>query len=469
MSWTLEQIVAATNGKVLSTVTQQFNGVGTDTRDDLSGQLFIALRGHNFDAHQFVEQALLKGAVGLLVHTESEATKKLSGKMTIVLVPDTLKALQGMAQAYRQRIGFKVIGISGSNGKTTTKEFSRDILKQKFRVHASHGSFNNQWGVPLTILSAPADTEIVIQEMGMSHLGELAALSKIAEPNVVVVTTVGRAHIGELGSQEAIAKAKEELYACNPWAIGVFNLDNEFTIPMYDRSKTAGRNKMFTFSAFRDGEVDVSMRANHVWLSEVEIIGRINKVDSKCKVSVSGRHNVINLMAASCVGLALGLTPEEIWQALPNLKTTWGRGQLLTHPVGTTIIFDGYNANPDSSSVMLRNMMEVEASGRKFAILGEMLELGSQSGALHQELGEIAGGANLNEIWFIGEHAKDFEKGLAKTRFAGRFHKSEKFDEGLAKYFQHKMQKNDVVVIKGSRGAKMEQVLANWGMNVPKP
>lgn len=462
MKWTLNDVVSAINAKAASTVGSEFQRIGTDSRGDLTGQLFIALKGPQFDGHNFVGEAVARGAAGLIVHDTAKITPDILQKVTVLTVSDTLEALQNLARAYRKKCGFKVIGITGSNGKTTTKEFTKELLQTKFRVHSSRGSFNNHWGVPLTLLAAPADTEFVVQEMGMNHSGELTHLAQIALPDIVVVTTVGRAHIGELGSQEAIARAKEELYVACPQAAAIFNLDNEFTMAMHERSMMdKHRAKIFTFSSFRDG-VNIMLRANRVWLEQIEITGHVGNVSNTVTVGISGRHNITNVMAASCIALAAGMAPMEVWAAYPHFKATWGRGQLLKHPSGAQIVFDGYNANPESTAALIRNMLEVEVRGRKVAILGEMLELGSHAGKAHQELGEIAGGGGYHEIWFIGNHAADFEAGLKKVNSSTVFFQSPAFDINLAQYFNQRMGAGDVVIIKGSRGIKMEQILDQW-------
>ena len=466
MKCTFADILSATNAKALSTHAQEFLGVGTDSRADLKDQLFVALKGPQFDGHSFIAEAVTRGARGLLVHDIQKVSPEILGKVTVFAVNDTLEGLQNLARFYRQKHGFKVIGITGSNGKTTTKEFTKALLETKFRVHSSRGSFNNHWGVPLTLLSAPEDAEFVIQEMGMNHAGELTRLAQIAKPDIVVVTMVGRAHIGELGSQAAVARAKEELYITCPQAAAIFNLDNEFTMAMRERAVASKQLlKSFTFSAFREEGANVMLRANRVWLDRIEVTGRIGTVSASATLGVSGRHNVINVMAAASICLAAGMTGEEIWAALPRVKTVWGRGQLLRHPSGAQVVFDGYNANPESMAALVRNMLEVEVHGRKVAILGEMLELGDHASKAHQELGEITGGGGYHEIWFIGEHARDFEEGLKRARSNALFFQSAGFDLNLAQYFNQRLGKEDVVVIKGSRGVKMEKILEQWRMS----
>lgn len=461
MKWSTQELLQATQARNLSSKDVTFEGVATDSRKNLEGQLFVALKGARTDGHQYLQQAVRQGAAGLLVHEMNSETESLAKNVPVFIVSDTLLALQAMARFYRRKCNFKVVGITGSNGKTTTKEFTKTLLDKSFRVYASEGSFNNHWGVPLTLLNAPVDTQVVVQEMGMNHSGELTELAQICEPDIVVVTMVGRAHIGELGSQEAVAKAKQEIYKASPQAIGIFNMDNEHTIQMFEDEVRAGRKTMFTFSSYRPN-VNVSLRAHRVWLNRIAIAGTIGKTESESEVPVMGRQNVVNIMAAASVALALGVPELDIWKRLSELKTIWGRGQIFEHKSGAQIVFDGYNANPESAILLIKNMMEIEVPGHKIAVLGDMLELGSFARKAHQELGEACGASGFHTFWFIGQHGIDFEKGLQNAKFGGEYFSSPQFDSGLAAYLHHRLQSGDVAVIKGSRGMKLERVLESW-------
>ena len=221
----IKELVQATNGKILSEVVTQYSGVGTDTRESLKGEIFIALKGDNFDAHNFLDKAT--EAAAIVIHDQSFATKEIKAKTTVILVEDTLIALQKLATFWKKKLNIPTIAITGSNGKTTTKEFLAQILSNKFDVAYNKGSFNNHWGVPLNLLSAKKTNEVLIAEMGMSHPGEIESLCKIAQPDFTLVNNVGMAHVGEVGGIKAVASAKEEIYLSCPHSVGVFNLDNE--------------------------------------------------------------------------------------------------------------------------------------------------------------------------------------------------------------------------------------------------
>lgn len=469
--FTIPQILEATQGKTLSTVTKSFIGVGTDTRAALTDQIFIPLRGDRFDAHDFLHQAAAKGAKCLIIDRPEAATSELLEKVTVIQVADTLKALQDLAKFWRRKIKAKVFAVTGSNGKTTTKEFAAAILGAQFKVHYSKGSYNNHWGVPLTLLGISKFHEVAILEMGMNHPGELTQLSKIAEPDVVLCTTVGRAHIGNFGgSQQAIADAKEEIYLANPNAQKIFNYDNEHTLNMFERaSKLQGAEKMIVFSSFSAGG-EVGLRADRMTMDGLHVIGHIGGVKGEAQVRVFGRHNVTNLMAASCMALVMKMEPEFIWAALTKCRPQWGRGQLLKLEDGTTVLFDAYNANPDSMGVLIKNIYEMNFSEntRKVAVLGEMLELGDEAEKLHRELGQLVANANFDIIWFMGPSQHAFVQGLKDSGFQKTLIISESYEESLAKKLRSMLNPHDIVIIKGSRGMKLERVMLSWNLQLAK-
>lgn len=464
-NWTcpIQELQQATGGQIVSDSVKEFSRVGTDTRSDLTGRLFIALKGENFDAHDYVPQAVEKGATALLVHQWRDEWNPLTVKASFVQVKDTLQALQAFGRHWRRKHGFKVLGITGSNGKTSTKEFLYALLKDRFRTHASKGSYNNHWGVPLSILEAGPEITHLILEMGMNHIGEIFKLCQIAEPNIVGVTTVGRAHIGELGSQENVAKAKEEIYLACPSALHIFNGDNEWTMRMETRS----HGPKIIFSAF-NAEREVHFRAQRLNWEGLDIIGHIKGEKGHCWVHVLGRHNVVNLMAASAFALAAGMTPSEIWAKLPTINdTAWGRNQVLTLNNGAKILFDAYNANPDSVTALLKNLYEMEVPGRKFLVMGDMRELGSFTENAHEEAGEKAGAVGFEGIWYVGENGAAFQRGLNKVAKPNVFHHSPDVDESINSKFLGLLRDGDLVAVKASRGIALERVLKAWPLKTP--
>lgn len=457
----LEDLKNATGGKILATKQTQFSGVGTDTRQDLSNQIFFALRGENFDAHEFLEQAVQKKAQALVV--DCQPSSEILEQVSVVLVSDTLKALQDWGHWWRKHQKAKIIALTGSNGKTTTKEFTATLLSQQFKTWASHGSFNNHWGVPLTLLQIEDETEMAVVEMGMNHPGEIAQLVQIAEPEIVAVTMVGRAHIEAFGSEENIAKAKAEIYeTASKTATRVFNLDNRHTRAMWEKAKGQfPLQQICTFSIQEKADVQLQIVD-----SEAEYLivrGQIGGIAGEARVEIFGEHNVTNLAAAAALALSAGVTPQNIWQGFTKCNSGWGRNQWLHMKNGARILFDAYNANPDSMGALLKNVSRIPVRGRKFAVFGDMRELGGQSQQLHEQVGELAAGAGLDFVWFIGQFGDAFERGLESGGFKKTFVKSAVYEQKLALDVASMLNPTDIVIVKGSRGVRLEQVVAAWG------
>ena len=465
--FTLGFVSRATKAEIKSSPRSGFSRVETDSRKDLSGALFVALKGERFDAHDFVSQAVAAGAHGVLIHEWREDYEALKEKADFLLVPDTLKALQELARAWRRQCDFIVVGITGSNGKTTTKELAHQILKNFCSTSASPGSFNNHWGVPLSLLMAEASDKVVLQEMGMNHAGEITQLCHIAEPDIVVVTTVGSAHIGELGSVEAIKKAKGEIYRATPQGFHIFNIDNEHTLSLYEEDKKAGfpKERLLTFSAFNP-EAQVYLRSGSLTAEGMEVSGRLKQTSGKSVLKAFGRQTVVNLMAASGIALALKMEPQKIFENYAKIRfSTWGRNQWLHPQGGPAIIFDGYNANPDSMKMLLKNLYELEVTGEKIFVFGDMRELGELSESAHGAVAEFAGQIGLSKIWYMGAYGSAVQKALRKSEYQGELTLSEDFDAATAARFYRNLKPSDVVALKASRGSRIERVLQSWGVD----
>ena len=474
---TLEELQAATEGFPAGAHpkggAREFHGVGTDTRADLSGKIFVALEGETFDAHNFLPQAVAAGAAALLVHRLPDEARSLLDQVPIIEVKNTLRAFQLLGNFWRQKMNARIIGITGTNGKTTTKEFAAALIGSKYKVQYSKGSFNNHWGVPMSLLSIDTTHEVALIEMGMNHPGELTELDQIAEPDVVVCTMVGRGHLEGLGSIEGVAKAKAEIYEHAPKAaMRIFNMENEQTKKMYERfSPELPASQVMTFAGAhftnKDAtawpKLDVAMEIVEVHADHLKIRGDIQGVRGETSVPVFGKQNLNNLMVASCCALASGLTPAEVWAALPLCKTAWGRNQWVDTQSGARVLFDAYNANPESMRAALENFssLKAPAGGRKFAVLGEMRELGSHADTLHKEIGEVAASANFDGISFFGPSKTSFEAGLRTRGFKNSLFISDSYEQNLAPKTLPVLNEKDIVLIKGSRGMKLEKVLAD--------
>ena len=284
----IDDIVTAVRGQLIGNkMVESVKGVGTDSRVDLSGNIFIALKGENFDGHDYLKQAVDKGASAVLIHGEPAGLADIAGKVTIIQVANTLHGLQELARFWRRKFTGKVVGITGSMGKTSTKDFAKTLMQNRRKVFAAKKSFNNHWGVPFTLLQASPEDEVVLVEMGMNHAGELEMLSKCAEPDVVMCTTVGRSHVGHFeNGVQGIADAKEEIYLANPNALKLFNYDNEYTLKMFERvSKLAGTENTRVFSSFAAG-AEVSLRATHMTLDGLTVTGHIGGVKGEATIPV---------------------------------------------------------------------------------------------------------------------------------------------------------------------------------------
>jgi UDP-N-acetylmuramoyl-tripeptide--D-alanyl-D-alanine ligase len=461
----LSTVVRATEAKVFSTFEKEFSGLGTDTRKDLTGQLFIALKGEAFDAHDYLDQAVAKGAKALLVHRFPENLESLRSKVTMIVVKDTLKALQDLAHYTRKMSKSTILGITGSNGKTTSKEFAAAVISTQKKVHYSKGSFNNHWGLPFSLLEQDDKAEVSILEMGMNHAGEIKRLCEIAEPDVVVCTVVGRAHIEHFDGQiEGIANAKEEIYESAPTAARrIYNLDNPWTQKMFLRSRQRfpKADRILSFSQMNP-KADVFLQIENMTMTSLSIKGRILKVDGQVEVPVFGAQNLTNLMVAASSALAVGMSAEDVWQGLAKCRTNWGRNQLLKTKSGAEVLFDGYNANPDSMTALLQNLTSVTA-GEKIGVFAEMLELGPLASESHREIGEKAGAAGLNLIWFYGPHSQDFEAGVKASGYSGKLICTAAYDEKIAEQVGGSLKPGTLAAVKGSRGMKLERFVIAAG------
>ena len=464
---TLDDLTKATNGKILAQHQTSFKGIGTDTRKDLSQQIFFALRGDQFDAHKFLPQAIQQKAAALIIDQDVDPGNLPN--TTIVKVKDTLQALQDFSHYWRQKQKAKIVAMTGSNGKTTTKLFLATLLEEQFKITWTGGSLNNHWGVPMTLLETTPQTQWTVVEMGMNHLGEIESLCKIAEPDVVAVTMVGRAHIEHLGSQEKIAQAKDEIYlSAKPNATRVYNIDNEWTSKMAaQHAQRFPQARKLTFST-QNPKADVYAHATETHKESLKIEGHLQNKSFATEVKIFGEQNVLNLACAMALALGCDEQPEKILHALPKCTTGWGRNQWITLPQGARALFDAYNANPDSMKALLDNVTQTMGSAKKFAVLGDMKELGPHADQFHFELGQKAAQTGFEAIWFVGEWGDSFERGLKAANFHKKLMKSNTCEEKLALSLASMLNPSDIVVIKASRGVGLEKVLQSWGVKLNK-
>lgn len=422
--------------------------VSTDSRTLQPGDLFVPLRGENFDGHKFVEQAGERGAVGAMVEEKwKSATPKNFG---LIRVPDTLAGYQELAANYRRSLPLKVIVITGSNGKTSTKDFLAATLSRGFRVTKTEGNFNNHVGLPQTMLAANSGDEIAVWEIGMNHPGEIAALSKLAAPDVGVITNVGLAHIEFMGSREAIAAEKGSLAeAVGADGTVILNADDPYS------QGIAGRTRAKVILA---GIENGFVRAIEVTQSSSGCEFTILEGAHRCRAQlpVPGIHMVQNAMLAVAAGRAFGLSLEDCAAGLASTPLTKARLQ-IKEINGIQFIDDSYNANPDSMKAALRTLVELDADGRRVAVLGEMSELGEESGRGHREVGEAAAAFGIDELIAVGPTGTEMAQAAQKAGLRKSISVPEA--EEAAELLGETASPGDLILIKGSRSARMERVL----------
>lgn len=426
----------------------EVTGFSTDSRAIKPGDLFVALIGDKFDGHDFVETALRAGASGAIFSKDLPAGFAAPGKV-LIRVPDTLTALGNVARAYRRTLTAAVVGITGSNGKTTTKEMTRHILEGRFHTVASPASFNNFIGLPLTIFKAEAATRVAVLEMGTNHPGEIARLAEIAEPDTGVITNVGRTHLEGLKSIDGVAAAKAELlYGLRPGGTAVLNADD----PRLARLVSRVPARTITFGVTEPAD----LYATAIERTEGGLSFAING-SVRVRLAVPGLHNVYNALAAAAVARRLGLDLDFVAERLASFRLPAMRLEEKALR-GAAIVNDAYNANPES---MARAIDELSArkARRKFFVFADMLELGEGSSSLHRELGERAGRAGFNFYFAAGSFAKEaidavIAVGIPAAR--ARFFESL---EALAAELKSSIQPGDVVLIKASRGMGLDRVI----------
>ncbi|WP_205940992.1 UDP-N-acetylmuramoyl-tripeptide--D-alanyl-D-alanine ligase [Pedobacter yonginense] len=414
--------------------------ISTDTRNISEGCIFFALKGDNFNANEFAKQALEKGAAFVVI---DEADFALNDKC--LLVDDVLTTLQQLARHHRNQLNIPVIGLTGSNGKTTSKELVNAVLAERFKTFATFGNLNNHIGVPLSILSIDNEVEIAVIEMGANHQKEIELLCTIAQPTHGIITNVGLAHLDGFGGFEGVKKGKAELYAYLKEAQGYtfINRDNPHLLEM---SQKAGLNKLIYYGTENGNTIKGTLKSSDPF---IEVEWTNHDLSSSVKTNLTGSYNFENILAAICIGDFFDLNPEEINAGLSNYQPKNNRSQ-LTKTDKNTVICDFYNANPSSMSAALKNISVLTAE-HKTAILGDMFELGPESATQHELIAKQANESGLNTLVFIGKHFYAF-----KDKFDGLFFET---PAEAATHLQQNSVQDNLVLLKGSRGMKLESLL----------
>ncbi len=442
-----EEIIQATGAKLLHGKVRNFSTISTDTRTIVQGSLFIALSGEHYNGNDFALEAVNKGATGLILTQEDV---EISEEVTTFLVTDTSQALMKLACLHRQRCDIPVIAVTGSNGKTSTKDMISAVLSSKYHVLKTQANYNNEIGLSKTLFNISDVHHVAIVEMGMRGRGEIAALAKVALPTIGVVTNVGETHLELLGSIENIATAKAELVEAIPQnGLVVLNADNKYVKSMASKAKS----QVITFGI--ENQADV--QAVDLFFDEAKTTFHCcyRNQDFIVSVPAIGIHNVYNALAAIAVGLHLGLTEEQIRIGLSSFQP--GEMRLHIKKIGQYIfIDDAYNASPMSMKAAIDSMRHI-AKGRMVAVLGDMLELGHVSESAHQEIGTYLANANVQVVVTVGKLARLIAES-AKVSGIKVVKACMSHDEAQM-FLTEFLQPGDTVLIKGSRGMHMEKIL----------
>src|SRR5437016_4899564 len=427
--------------------------VSTDARTLKPGELFVALRGKNFDGHNLIESAAKAGATGAIV--ESTWNRKISNNFALIQTKDTLQAYQQLAANYRKSLTLSVVAITGSNGKTSTKDFTAAVLARRFRVTKTEGNFNNHVGLPRTMLEATSQDEVAVWEIGMNHPGEVAALAQLAAPDVAIITNIGVAHIEFMGSREKIAEEKGALAE----AVGangrvILNADDSFTKTIAARARGKVILAGITAGMIRADEISQSGTGTDFTILE-------GAHRCRAQLPVPGLHMVQNALLAVAAGRIFGVSLEDCAAGLTAAPLTKARLQ-IKDIAGVQFLDESYNANPDSMKAALRTLVELDTDGKRIAVLGEMLELGEESERGHREVGETAAGLKIDKLIAIGDVAAGIADG---ARNAGLKNTAVvKSTSEAAELLTEIAQPGDLVLIKGSRGARTEEVIGHFAL-----
>jgi UDP-N-acetylmuramoyl-tripeptide--D-alanyl-D-alanine ligase len=456
---TTEDIVRATGGELLSENAKYFKGVSIDSRTISDGEIYFAIRGRNFDGHDFVRDALKKGS-GAVIDSKQ---RPLSDGKVIIHVKDTLRALQDLAYSMREKRNIPVIAITGSNGKTTTKEMTYSILSEKFKVLKNEGNLNNHIGLPLSLSRITPDDQVIVLELGMNSAGEIKRLCEISSPSHGVITNIGSAHIGELGDVEAVRAAKLEIL--NGLSVIVLNADDGFLMEGYNSAaeKMESPGRAITFSIHNESDV----RAENVLEDDQGVRFTLKLKDGgsvEIFLPVHGLFNVYNALAASAVCVSLGMTAGEIKTALHGYTAFPMRFDVFREGE-VTFIDDSYNANPSSMEAALEELARFKGGKRAVAVLGDMFELGKYSENSHRDVGRTITKLGIEIFVAVGGKMSLAAEECRKIspREALKGFKVEVYDFGTseeaARSIRDIVKDRDVVLIKGSRAMRMEKIM----------
>lgn len=450
---------------VLYPLYERFPAISTDTRAIPADSLFFALRGEHFNGNAFAAEALTKGARYVIVDdaTIYETHGPNQGDERYILVPDALKALQELAREHRRRLQIPIIGLTGSNGKTTTKELIRSVLSTRYEVLATAGNLNNHIGVPLTILNIRPEIEIAIIEMGANHGGEIAFLSEIAAPTHGLITNIGHAHLEGFGSFEGVKRAKSELYEYLANHPGQLFIQGDNPLLMEAAASRFPQNMLETQAVtYGPGEQNrisgTVISANPYLHLQWSDHSDQNTGQQVLQTHLAGAYNLENVLAAIAIGRHFGLSVEEIQSGIENYTPSNNRSQILDTPRGNRIIGDYYNANASSMAVALDNFQQIEDARPKILILGDMFELGDRAEEAHRSIIQTALGTGAERILLVGENFYRQRSADAGSDSEGKSVFLQDSSDALSYLQQHPI-RDRLILLKGSRGIALEKLV----------
>ena len=458
MPYSGREIIAATNGTLLTgDAAQMFADISTDTREQQAGKLFIPLPGPRFDGHDFIPAAVRSGAAGLLIREGEEYRLREiegQGSVTVISVRDTLAALGDVAHFWREKFPIPVVAITGSAGKTTTKEMTAQILGQIKNTLQTEGNFNNLVGLPLTLLRLRQTHEVAIVEMGTNVPGEIGRLSRLAAPDVGLITNIGPAHLEGLKSVAMVKEEKGELFRqLAESGTAVVNVDDEAVREL--AARRSGRRVTYGLR----GKADVA--ATDVTMSRqgLGFILSIGLDKGRVEMAAAGTHNLMNALAAAAISRALSIPLDVIRQGLQSFKPVPGRMEIIPLKNGGFLIDDSYNANPVSVREALMTLQKLRANRRGTVILGDMLELGEQAEAWHGEIGGLLATTGVDRLFLRGAFARMTAAGAKKRGLSPACIFFPATSEDIVAELRSSWQKGEWLLVKGSRAMKMEEVV----------
>ncbi|MCX5749098.1 MAG: UDP-N-acetylmuramoyl-tripeptide--D-alanyl-D-alanine ligase [Candidatus Saganbacteria bacterium] len=448
----LKEILKAVKGRTSCKNNITFTGISTDTRTIKKGSLFIALIGDTHDGHNFINEAFRKGASAAIV---SRPVNKIPrGKITIKVF-DALKALQDIAHFHRNKFKAKIIAVTGSSGKTTTKDMISSVLSQAGTTLKTKENLNNEIGVPLTLLMLAKKHRFAVIEMGMQGLGEIGFLSKITSPDIAVITNTGKAHLGKLKTRKNIAKAKAEVLGyLSKTGRAILNRDDDYFDLM---KRSCGKRRIVTFGIKKRADMTAENIKDDGTAVSFDLVNKDGR--NKIVLPLPGKHNVYNALSAIAAAKVLGISEDKIKAGLLNFRPSGKRMAIFVNKNGAKIINDTYNANPYSMKAALDVL--ATQKGRKIAVLGDMFELGRSAKKEHELIGKMIPGLCIDVLLTSGTLSKNIYLSAVSINPGGKyFHFKDK--NAIIRKLKHVISKGDIVLFKASRGMRFEKIAENF-------